>query len=89
MMFLFLSILDVQDFEEQPAHGTHPFHIVPNSKSQNLVSFSYMPFSVTLLIMGSLDKLGGLLSSFFTYPCVLQYAYYFGGTFVLPHVAFL
>jgi hypothetical protein len=35
----------MQDFEEQPTHGTHPFHIVPDSKSQDLVSF-LGPFSI-------------------------------------------
>ena len=39
------SLLFWQDFEEQPTHGTHPFHIVPDSKSQDLVSF-LGPFSI-------------------------------------------
>jgi hypothetical protein len=35
-----ISLSWMQNFEEQLAHWTRPFHIVPNSKSQNLVIIS-------------------------------------------------
>ena len=41
----FSSPFLMQDFEEQPTHGTHPFHAVPDSKSQDPVSF-LGPFSI-------------------------------------------
>ena len=65
----FSSPFLMQDFEEQPTHGTHPFHAVPDSKSQDPVSF-LGPFSIrySLLILWLLDTLGDFFCSVcFTY----------------------
>ena len=69
----FSSPFLMQDFEEQPTHGTHPFHAVPDSKSQDLVSF-LGPFSIrdSLLLLWLLDTLGDFFCSVcFTYLCAL------------------
>ena len=72
----FSSPFLMQDFEEQPTHGTHPFHAVPDSKSQDLVSFLGL-FSIrdSLLLLWLLDTLGGFFVLFISPTFVLYCAY--------------
>ena len=72
----FSSPFLMQDFEEQPTHGTHPFHAVPDSKSQDLVSF-LGPFSIrystSFMIVGHIGWF--FLFCLFHLPFVLYCAY--------------